>query len=487
MPLPDATLPSAPPLTASAPAIRNRVNGWGGGPGALVTLHRPDAGEAVRVLLEHWRGRAGADFTGGGGSPAQRSGRGVYGAIARGMGRSYGDAAQLEGGRVLDTTRLSGLGLNREQGTVRAGAGVTLGQLLDALVPAGWMVPVLPGTQHVTVGGAIASDIHGKNHGVAGTFGSHVRSLSLATAAGDVLELGPDRDGELFAATVGGMGLTGVITEATIKLRAASGPWLAVDSDRVDGLDEALAALQAPGGPHRVAWLDLLGSRPARGIVTRADHLDVSPPSSRSSRGGATVTANATVPARWPGRVLRASTVRAFNELWFRRAPKRQRAHPQTIGTHMFPLDALNAWPRLYGRGGFVQYQLVVPFGEDRVLHQVINRARRARVPCCLAVLKDFGPPNDFPLSFPIAGWTLALDFPRAAVGLEALLDGFDELVAQAGGRVYLTKDARLRREVVEAMYPRLAQWRGIRDRADPEGLWRSDLALRTGLIDESR
>jgi decaprenylphospho-beta-D-ribofuranose 2-oxidase len=150
----------------------------------------------------------------------------------------------------------------------------------------------------------------------------------------------------------------------------------------------------------------------------------------------------------------------------------------------MFPLDALQSWPRLYGPSGFLQYQLVVPYGAEQVLHDTIERLRRARVPCYLAVLKDFGPANDAPLSFPIEGWTLALDLPRSAPGLWSVLDAIDELVAAAGGRVYLTKDARLKPDAVRAMYPRLAEWRAARDRVDPERLWRSDLALRTGLIE---
>jgi decaprenylphospho-beta-D-ribofuranose 2-oxidase len=159
----------------------------------------------------------------------------------------------------------------------------------------------------------------------------------------------------------------------------------------------------------------------------------------------------------------------------------------ESLGRHMFPLDALEAWPRLYGPRGFVQYQLVVPYGAERALQQVIETLRRARVPCYLAVLKDFGEANGAPLSFPIAGWTLALDFPRAAPGLEAVLDRCDELVAQAGGRVYLSKDARMRRDALRAMYPRLEEWRAARDRADPDGIWRSDLAVRTGLVPAER
>ncbi len=473
MPPADATLTGPTVRPAPPHPVQARVRGWGGGAGARVSLLRPQDADGVRRAVEDWRARAGAGLRAGAGGDGGGDVR--PGAIARGMGRSYGDAAQLNGGLVLDTTPLKGFSLDRAHETVNAEAGVTLGELLNALVPDGWMVPVVPGTQHVTVGGAIASDIHGKNHGAAGTFGSHVESLELLTAEGEVLNLFPEN--ELFAATLGGMGLTGVITRATVRLRAVSGPWLAVDSDRVRGLDDALAALLATGGPHRVAWLDLLGSPSGRGIVTRAEHVDSSRP------GRATVRARATVPRRWPSGVLRPGTVRAFNELRFRRAPVRQRGQLESIGSHLFPLDGLDAWPRLYGAAGFVQYQLVVPFAQDRVLHTVIERLRRTRVPCYLAVLKDFGEANDAPLSFPIPGWTLALDFPRAAPGLDALLDGFDELVAEAGGRVYLSKDARMRVDALEAMYPRLDEWRRVRERADPERLWRSDLARRTELL----
>jgi decaprenylphospho-beta-D-ribofuranose 2-oxidase len=467
-----ATVPDR--IVAVAPDAAT-VHGWGGGPGVPVSLLRSPGLEGLRAALTARR----AGIAGQAGSA---------GMIARGMGRSYGDAAQLSGGLVLDTTGFKGFVLDERQGTVTVQAGVTLGELLHALAPAGWVVPVVPGTQHVSVGGAIASDIHGKNHGIAGTFGSHVSALGLLSASGEVLDLEPGSDDGLFEATLGGMGLTGVIVWARIRLRAQGSALVSVDTDRVGRLDDALAALAAPGGSHRVAWLDLLGSPAGRGVVTRAEPISAAPGSEpgrghASVRGHATVRARATVPRRWPAGLLRTSTVQAFNELRYRAAPRRGRGHIEDFGSHMFPLDGLDAWPRLYGPRGFLQYQLVVPSGREQVLDSVIGRLRHARVPCFLAVLKDFGPANSAPLSFPLAGWTLALDLPRAAPGLDALLDGFDELVAGAGGRVYLSKDARLRRDMLEAMYPRVDEWRAVRDRADPERLWRSDLALRTGLL----
>ena len=443
-----------PPPELIAPSIGSGtvVHGWGGTNPAVV----------CRLSLED---PAGLDL---------RS-LGDRGVIARGLGRSYGDAAQIQGGVVLDTSRCKHFELDPQSGVLRAEAGVTIGELLHACVPAGWMVPVVPGTQHVTVGGAIASDVHGKNHAAAGTFGRHVSALGLLSATGDMLELTPED--ELFQATLGGMGLTGVIVWAQLTLTRVSGPGLLVDTDRATDLERALELLREPAGSHRVAWLDLLAPRPGRGIVTRAEHVDVPPP------GRLNVRSRAQVPERWPSGVLRASTVSLFNELRYRRAPRRERGRVESIGAHLFPLDVIDQWPRLYGRRGFLQYQFAVPSGSEGALMAVVEHLRGARVPCFLAVLKDLGPAAAAPLSFPIDGWTLSMDLPGSAPGLHEALDRCDEIVAEAGGRVYLTKDARMKPEALRAMYPRLDEWRAVRDSADPGGIWRSDLALRTGLL----
>jgi decaprenylphospho-beta-D-ribofuranose 2-oxidase len=446
----------APPAVTSEPAT---LAGWGGGPRVPATVLRAPTVDALRGAV---------------------SGSAHRGLIARGKGRSYGDAAQRRDGLVLDTTALCGFAVDAEAGTVTAEAGATLAQLLAALQPAGWVLPVVPGTQHVSVGGAIASDIHGKNHGTVGTFGSHVEALGLLTASGDVVELTPDD--ELMAATIGGMGLTGVVLWARITLRRLRSAALSVDTDRAESLDELLALLDGPGGSHRVAWLDLLSARLVRGVVTRAEPLIDDPPAGRRP-ASTTVPARLSIPEQWPGGLLHTPTLRAFNELRFRRSPRREVGHVESFGAHMFPLDGLDNWFRLYGATGFVQYQFVVPRGQERTLQTVIERLRRSPIPCYLAVLKDFGPENHAPLSFPMMGWTLAMDLPRGAPGLERLLRDFDELVAGAGGRVYLAKDGRLRPDALAAMYPRLEQWRAARDQTDPERRWRSDLALRTGLV----
>lgn len=432
------------------------ITGWAGGPGARVTMVRPRSVEELRVALH---------------AAGERK------ALARGMGRSYGDAAQISGGLVIETTGLKRIELDAERGAVTAQAGVTIGELLRELMPTGWILPVVPGTQHVTVGGAIASDVHGKNHAIAGTLGTHVEELSLLQADGELVQLRPGMDDGRFEATLGGMGLTGIIVDARLMLAPIRGGMLSVDTDRVGSLDEALAALAVGGGSHRIAWLDLLCARPGRGVVTRAQHVDA------PGEAPAVLPSRARVLRGWPAGPLGPATVRAYNALRYASAPRVGHGRHESFGRHMFPLDSLDVWPRLFGPRGFLQYQFAVPSGSERLLELVVERLRRGRVQCYLATLKGFGAANGAPLSFPLEGWTLALDLPRTAPGLEPLLRGFDTAVAEAGGRVYLTKDARLRPEALRAMYPRLGDWRATRDRADPERLWCSDLARRTGLL----
>jgi len=281
---------AAPARTRAIAATNSVVTGWGAGEAASVSIVRPGDVEELRATVES-------------------ASRGQT--LPRGMGRSYGDAAQISGGLVIETTRLKRIEFDRGRGTVTAQAGVTIGELLREAVPADWIVPVVPGTRHVTVGGAVAGDIHGKNHGTAGTFGTHVEAISLLRADGELVELRPGTPDGHFAATVGGMGLTGIVVDARIKLSSVRGAMLSVDTGRVSSLDDALAALVAPGGPHRVAWLDLLCAHPGRGIVTRAQHVDT------PGEGKAVIHSRGTVPRAWPGGALRPGVVRSFNALKF--------------------------------------------------------------------------------------------------------------------------------------------------------------------------
>lgn len=408
---------------------------------------------------------------------------------ARGLGRAYGDAAQCAGGTVLDCRGLgSALDIDREGATVRAGAGVSIGSLLAHLVPLGYFLPVTPGTRFVTLGGAIASDIHGKNHHVDGSISSHVETLRLVAPTG-TFECGPMDYTEELAATCGGMGLTGVVTEVKVRLLPIETSWVLVDTERAPDLDACLSLLAEDPSRYRysVAWVDGLarGRRLGRSVLTRANHarLGELPPSRGHCPLSYRPPGAVDVPLVPPRSVLNAFTVSAFNEMWYRKAPKRRETRPQPLSSFFYPLDGVGSWNRLYGPRGFTQYQFVVPFGAEHVLVRALEALSGARMASFLAVLKSFGPAAAGPLSFPAEGWTLALDLPVGQAGLGKLLDELDTVVAEAGGRVYLSKDARLRPELMKTMYPRLAEWQATRGRLDPHGVMSSDLARRLCLV----
>ncbi|GAA3575057.1 FAD-binding oxidoreductase [Streptomyces osmaniensis] len=416
-------------------------------------------------------------------------GCGARGGIPRGLGRAYGDAAQNAGGMVLDMTGLDRVhAIDADNGIVLCDAGVSLHRLMEVLLPLGWFVPVTPGTRYVTVGGAIGADIHGKNHHVSGSFSRHLLSMELLTADGEVRAVG--RDTPLFDATTGGMGLTGVILTATIQLQPVTTSLMSVDTERARDLDDLLARLTTGDDHYRysVAWIDLLARGPAMGraVLTRGDHapLEALREGTRARREPL-----AFRPARLPAPpsvlpegLLSRRTVGWFNELWYRRAPHARTGELQPLARFFHPLDGVPHWNRIYGRGGFVQYQFVVGHGHEETLRGIVRRVSEHRCPSFLAVLKRFGDADPGWLSFPVPGWTLALDIPAGLPGLGALLDTLDEDVAAAGGRVYLAKDARLRPELLATMYPRLDEFRALRAEIDPRGVFVSDLARRLGL-----
>jgi decaprenylphospho-beta-D-ribofuranose 2-oxidase len=410
----------------------------------------------------------------------ERSGR--RGVLARGLGRSYGDSAQDAGGVVLDMTGLAGFA--REGVTLRAQAGASLDAILRAIVPAGYFVPVTPGTRFVTVGGAIAADIHGKNHHVEGSFGHHVRRMRVVTGSGEVLECTPDTHAEEFWSTVGGMGLTGVVTEADVDLLPIETSRMRVDTERHGDLDSLMAAMVE--GDHRyrysVAWVDSIAPT-GRGVLTRGDHASYADLPAGVDDGRAyDPRARVSAPAWVPGGLLNRASVRAFNEAWFRRAPRRRVGELQSIPAFFHPLDGVRDWNRIYGRRGFLQYQFVVPDAASALVGDALRRLRDAGAPSFLTVLKRFGPGSPAPLSFPMQGWTLTADVPAGIAGLGDVLDALDAEVIAAGGRHYLAKDSRMSASTLAAGYPRLAQWQATRARMDPRGVFRSDQARRLSL-----
>ncbi|MDA3020134.1 MAG: FAD-binding oxidoreductase [Actinomycetota bacterium] len=413
------------------------------------------------------------------------------GVLMRGLGRSYGDAAQNAGGVVLS---LEGSAeetvLDAATGTLTAGAGASLHDLLKVIVPQGFFVPVTPGTRFVTVGGAIASDIHGKNHHVEGSFGNHVRQLTLMLADGTVHEIGPDQNPTLFWATVGGMGLTGVILEATFSLIPIETSLCTVNTIRCRNIDVLIDEMSHGDDDHRysVAWADLLatGSRLGRSVLWRGDHTKLAELSSKEAADALKYEPKhlATVPPLIPsfGFVNKMSST-LFNELWFRKEPRRKNGGHKSIPAYFHPLDAIGSWNRVYGNGGFLQYQFALPFGREDELRQIVERIAVSKTASPLVVLKRFGDANPAPLSFPMPGWTLTVDIPTRAEGLGQLLHSLDEVVMQSGGRHYLAKDAHTTPTAIRRGYPRLDEWKQIQRSVDPGQLWQSDLARRLELI----
>jgi decaprenylphospho-beta-D-ribofuranose 2-oxidase len=447
------------------------LTGWGRTAPTRATVALPASADGVDELL---------------GAPGAR------GVIPRGMGRSYGDAAQNAGGLVVSTQGLAGsVELDSGNGRARVSAGTSLGRLINAVLPRGWFPGVVPGTQFVSIGGAIASDVHGKNHHRDGSFCEHVRSIDLATPGGDRMSLAPGQGAsDAFWATAGGMGLTGIALAAELQLRPVSTAYMRVDTTRTADLEHSMGALADADATaqYTVAWVDLLarGGAFGRGIVTAGEHARPGDLDQTGEAVGITVPPNRrlasvpVVPARTG--VLHPTAMRLFNEVYFRRAPAEPSRGIEPIWGYFFPLDVVGHWNRLYGRAGLLQYQFVIPEAATPRLIPMVERLVADGVPIYLAVLKRLRDVRG-PLGFPIRGWTLALDIPAGAPGLGAALDRLDASVAGCGGRVYLAKDGRLRREFVPVMYPRLDEWRVVRDRLDPGRVMRSDLDRRLSLV----
>lgn len=445
-------------------ADRIALTGWGRTAPSVATVRRVRAGEVPEVVRL----------------------AGTRGVLARGLGRSYGDAAQNAGGEVLLLDPEDAVRLDAQAAVVDVGAGVTLDRLIRILLPRGFFVPVTPGTRQVTVGGAIACDIHGKNHHVDGTFGQHVVDLDLVTADGQVRRLSPQDTPELFWATVGGMGLTGIVVSARLRLKRVETSRMRVDTDRAGSLEEALALMAADQDyTYSVAWIDLVarGRSLGRSVLTRGEHAGVEelPAADRTTPLAFDARERLRAPRWAPNGLMNRWSVRAFNEAWYRKAPAVRRGEVQHLATFFHPLDGVGGWNTLYGRRGLVQYQFVLPLDATEALREAVDRISAGGHASFLAVLKRFGPANEGLLSFPAEGWTLALDLP-ASPALAPLFDGLDDLVAGAGGRVYLAKDARTSPGTLARMYPRLEEFRKVRRDVDPEQVFCSDLARRLDL-----
>ena len=401
---------------------------------------------------------------------------GPEGIIVHAGGRSYGDAALNAGGRAILTCRLDRLlSFDPASGLLAAEAGVTFDELRRIFLPRGYLVPVTPGTAYATLGGAVANDVHGKNQDSAGNFGAHVAWIDLMLPSREVRRLMPED--RLFRATVGGLGLTGVILALAIRMIPVPSRFVALTERRVGDLDSFLAALEDVRGKavYTVGWVDVLarGGVLGRGIVESADPAPAEP-------GDAYREAKARrMPIDLPGFALNPLTVGAFNALYWRRVPAAGRQRRVAFDKFLYPLDAIAGWNRLYGRRGFHQFQCLIPEGEGpKGLRRILETCAASRAASFLAVLKTMGKDGAGLLSFGGKGHTLALDFPAFA-GVEALLQRLERLVLDHGGQIYLAKDARLSPEGFARMYPGLPEFRGVLAEVDPEGRMASDLARR--------
>ncbi|WP_200259071.1 FAD-binding oxidoreductase [Streptomyces sp. HSG2] len=413
--------------------------------------------------------------------------RGARGGIARGLGRARGDAAGNAGGAVLDMTGLDRIhAIDVEGGTVLCDAGISLRRLTEVLLPLGWFPPVDPGAGHVTVGGALGVDAHGGDHHVSGSFSRHVPAFELLTADGRVRSVRPGTP--LFDATAGGMGLTGVILTATLRLRPVETAWMTVDTERAADLDDLLARLTAPERTrdYSVARIDPLarGAATGRAVITRGDHApqDALPGRERrrplrSVARGARLAAS--VPGVPEGPLGRAG-VALSPALRYHCARRAGRHRLRRLPVFFTPPD--RKVPGGGGRGGLVRYRCVVGHGREDALRRIVRRVSEYRCPSFLATLRRFGEADSGWLSFPAPGWTLSLDAPASLPGLAGLLDALDDEVAEAGGRVDLAEDSRLRPESLARMYPRLDDFRALRAELDPRGVFVSDLSRRLAL-----
>ena len=390
-------------------------------------------------------------------------------------GRSYGDSCLNEGGVVLDVSHLRRfLAFDEQEGVLRCEAGVSLAEILELIVPRGWFLPVTPGTKYISVGGAIANDIHGKNHHKAGTFGCHVTRFELLRSDGEHLICSPTENHELFCATIGGLGLTGVILWAEFRLKPIANPFMQIDRIRFASLDVfmELSAESDQNYEYTVSWVDCLigGKEACRGIFMRGNHDQSA--AYRARQGGKLSLA---VPFDLPSQVLNTFTVKTFNALYYRSQVSSEVHKVVHYDPFFYPLDSIKDWNRLYGRRGFLQYQCVVPFAAgSNAMREILERIRRSGQGSFLTVLKQFGDvPSPGLLSFPRPGLTLALDFAYHGKETLQLLDDLDTIVRGSGGAVYPAKDARMSAQSFQAYFPR---WREFAQYIDPKfssSFWR--------------
>ena len=389
--------------------------------------------------------------------------------LAHGMGRSYGDVCLNPGATLWFTSALDHfIAFDSDTGRLRCEAGVLLRDIQQLVIPLGWILPVTPGTQIVTVGGAIANDVHGKNHHMLGSFGDHIQRIKLLRTDGEIIECGPQSRPDWFAATVGGLGLTGLIVDADIQLRRVTGPWLKTETISYANLDEffCLADDSEASWEHTVSWIDCISGGGGRGLFMRGNPTD-------SKQDFGPQRRKWTMPFVPPISLVKRFSLRLFNIAYYNHKKWQSGSAVTHYESFFYPLDNLLEWNRIYGPKGFFQYQSVIPRDAGQwAVQAMLKEIARTGEGSFLSVLKTFGNRQSAGmLSFPRHGVTLALDFPNDGERTNKLLESLDSIIREAGGRIYLAKDARMPRDLFEASYPRLNEFLKYRDPGISSGL----------------
>ncbi len=450
--------------TESPATLGVPLSGWGRYPFVESYLQRPEKISGFKHILRN-------------------SARETF--LARGGGRSYGDAGLNNQGQTLLTERINRiLSFDSQTGRLACEAGVTFQELLQVFIPKGWFPTVTPGTKFVTLGGAVAFDVHGKNHHQDSSFCHHIQSLKVLLASGETVLCSREDKSELFWATVGGMGLTGVILEVEFDLQRIETAYIQSHNIKAKNLDDAIALFDQyePQYQYSVAWIDCLstGKNLGRSILMLGNHAEIPdlPPSQQTAPLKVQAKNRLSVPFNAPSGLLNRYTMKSFNTLYYAKQQATEVHRIVDYDSFFYPLDFLENWNRLYGKQGFVQYQFVVPTENSReALIQVLQLCADQGKGSFLAVLKRLGAQAGL-LSFPIPGYTLTLDIP-VKPGLWLFLDQLDQIVMQYEGRVYLAKDARLSPEVFRKMYPDFPQWLAIKSQVDPKNRFCSQMSRR--------
>lgn len=430
-----------------------KIYGWGRYPQQDAYLHAPTSCESLELTVKQ-----------------QNS------VLARGMGRSYGDSANAL--NVFQTTYINHfIEFNKATGRLTAEAGITLRDILEVIVPGGWFLPVTPGTSYVTLGGAIASDVHGKNHHIAGTFGQHVKSLRILLGTGEVVTTSPQHHADLFHATCGGMGLTGIIVSATIQLLPIRSSLISQKTIKADCIEAACEAFESNSdATYSVAWIDCLskGKSLGRSVIMLGEHAE---------QGGLEIDTQqkVSVPFSTPSALLNRLTMKAFNTFYWYKS-KHNLSQTVALVPYFYPLDAVGKWNRLYGKKGFVQFQCVLPKNDGVAnMRKLLTEISRSGEGSFLAVLKQFGTGNENLLSFPMEGYTLALDFKASETAIKTVKK-LEDMVVYMGGRLYLTKDAVMQESTFKATYSNWESFEAVREHYGAIGKFSSAQSKRLGL-----